>query len=435
MNRSSLAKVAGLLSLATFFNDPTVSTEIQHPVEIGLDRLKNQRSFRFEWRIQRPGVRGEFRGVYHYPDQIGMKGSWNFSEIKEKGEWVASGDEQFEWDPEKKEWQTLPRGEETDPLLQMFRILTGEFDWLREDRFKGRKTPVYGFLSSVPFLDPTMEKRLRGEIGLDPKTSLPNRVEIFEEGVSDSKLGWELLLFDYNEPFAIEIPTSRYQLVLEGNMKGVREVLEARMERGDFRDVEFQVERERMKVGFRTSGNPEKAVENLIAPGSLRIHLAQFPEEPVSNFVGASPLSRGFNPTRIPLPYEYQTKYGEGALLVFEREDVTKPLILQELLLTEKEVENVEVIFDELSRPFLRLLFTRVGVERITRGIQNRVNRPLAVLLDGRCLSSPIQRKPFSGRSFEIPGEFTLDEVEGMVLRLRAGPLSEGLKFISLKKL
>ena len=430
MKRVSLTKVAILFPLATFFNLHRGLAETQNPVEIGLDRLQNQRSFRFEWRFERPGVKGEFRGSFHSPDQIGMRGRWNFGKVREEVEYFASGDEQYEWDPEKKEWVIHPRGEETDPLLQMDRILTGEFEWIREDRIKGEKSLIYGFLPNAPFLDPSNVKRLQGEIWLDPKTFLPLRVEIFEEGDETSGIGWELLFTDYNEPNDLKIPTFRYQLVLEGKMKGVREVLLERMERGGFTDVGFQVDREKMKVGFQTSMNPEKIVEHLIAQGNLQIHLAHFPKEPVSEFVGA-----GLKPAPTPLSPEFQDRYGKGALLVFEGEDVTKPLILQDLLLTEAEVGEERVVFDDLSRPVLQLILTAEGEERLSTGTQKHLNAPLGVVLDGRCISAPILRKPISGRTFEILVETTLEDVEGMALRLQAGPLPEGLRIISLKKL
>ena len=401
------------------------------PPEIGLDRLRNQRSFRFEWRFERPGVEGDFKGSYHYPDNIGMRGSWQFGKHEEKGEWIASGDEQFEWDQEMKEWKVLPRGEETDPLRQMFRILHfPKFEFLREDRYKGKRFLVYSFDPNAPFLDPSMEKELKGEIWTDPKTHLPYRVRISELGVRDSEIHWELLLSKFNKPVKIKTPAFQYRLNLKGPMKGVRKVLLKRMEGESFEDVAFRVERDRMRVGFRTSGNPERLLEHLIAPGNLRIYLAQFPSEPVSKLVEA-----GYKPAPTPLLPDYQEKYGEDALLVFEGEDVTKPLIIQKLLVTEGEVSEARVGFDAMSRPVLQLTLTKKGKKDLSAGTQGHMDRPLGVMLDGMCLSSPILRKLISGRSFEISGEFTLEEVEGMVLRLRAGPIPHPLEVLSLKKL
>ena len=449
--RNSLVRVAFILFAATLFHfalsypNQESKDESENPVEIGLARLKNQRSFRFVWRFQRPGVKGEFKGRFHYRDRIEFKGAWHFGEMKEKGEWIASGDEQFEWNAERKEWVVRPRGEETEPLRQMFRILhSPKFEFLRKDRLKRKSCLVYSFEPNAPFLDPSMETELQGELWLNPKTSLPMRVLVFsalDGRIPKSEIYWELLFSDYNKPITIQIPTSRYRLDLKGGMKGVREVLIKRMEGEEFTEVGVKVERGKMRVGFRYPGSPEKIVEHLIAPGILRIHLSQFPKEPVSTLLrkaGDSEFRIPDSELEVPLSPEFLERYGEGALLVFERGDVTKPLILQELLLTEKEVSEASVAFDELSRPILQLVLTKEGRKKLSRGTRDHLNRPIGVILDGRCLSAPILRKSFLGppnADFMVPGDFTLEEAEGMVLRLRAGPLPHPLKVVALKKL
>lgn len=437
MFKIAMAKVAPLFWVATFLGSPSLSQGSKNPVEIGLERFRNQKSFRFEWEFRRPGVKGEFKGRFEYPDRIGMKGAWHFGKMEEKGEWFARGDEQFEWDREKKEWMVLPRGEETDPLRQMFRILSEsqKSSFLRKGDYKGKSFNLYGFDPNAPFLDPSMEAELKGEIWMDPKTHLPLRVTVSSPS---KEISWDFLLSDYNEAFILEIPSIRYQLILQGPMKEVKDILEMRMKGEGFEDVAFSVEREEMRVGFRTSLLPEKKVEYLIAPGHLRTHLAEFPEEPVSQIVGdfvPRRVESGFKTDPTLLPLEYQEKYGREALLVFERGDVTKPLILQKLLLTEEEVEGALVAFDELSRPMLRLVLTEEGRSRLSSGIRDHLDHPLGIVIDGECISSLIQRRSFTGKVLEVPGEFTLEEVEGMVLRLKAGPLPKGLKVVSLRKL
>jgi hypothetical protein len=430
---SYLLKVAALVVIATFFHSAAGLKETGDPVKIGLDRLKNQRSFQFEWQVQRFGVKGDFKGNFRHPDQIGMKGKWKFGEKEEKGEWFASGDEQFEWDRKNKDWKILPRGEETDPLRQMLRILsTSEFEFLRRGRFKGKKIPVYGFKPNAPFLDPSGEKSLHGEIWLEPKTLLPVRVEVTEGGKrSRNDIGWELVLTHFNKPIKIKIPTFRYQVVLKGVRRGVKKVIEERMEGTDFKKVAVSVEKDIMKLGFRTSRNPEKVMESLITQGRLQIHLAQFPKEPVSDLIGEA----GVDPSGIyPLSGVYQERYGKKARLIFEGDDVARPLILQKLLLTEEDVREARVAFDELSRPVLQLRLTQQGKEKLSLGTRNHIDRPIGIVSDGKCLSSIILRSQISEKSFQVSGDFTLEEVEGIVLRLRAGPLTGGLRIASLKK-
>ena len=250
-----------------------------------------------------------------------------------------------------------------------------------------------------------------------------------ERGRKD--IGWELVLTHFNKSITIKIPTFRYQVVLKGIRRGVKKVIKERMEGTDFKNVAVHVEKDIMKLGFRTSRNPERVVESLITPGRLQIHLAQFPKEPVSVLINEA----GVDPSgTYPLARDYQERYGKIARLIFEEEDVARPLILQELLLTEEDVREARVAFDELSRPVLKLRLTQQGKEKLSLGTRNHIDRPIGIVSDGKCLSSIILRSQISEKSFQVSGDFTLEEIEGIVLRLRAGPLSEGLRIASLKK-
>ena len=75
------------------------------------------------------------------------------------------------------------------------------------------------------------------------------------------------------------------------------------------------------------------------------------------------------------------------------------------------------------SEPIVSFRFDPVGAKRFGEVTLNNVNKPFAIVLDGKVLSAPVIREPILGGSGQISGSFGVAEAQDLSLLLRAGAL------------
>ena len=74
--------------------------------------------------------------------------------------------------------------------------------------------------------------------------------------------------------------------------------------------------------------------------------------------------------------------------------------------------------------------FDSVGAKRFADVTSANVNRPFAIVLDGKVVSAPVIREPILGGSGQISGRFTPQEANDLALLLRAGALPAPLEIL-----
>jgi preprotein translocase subunit SecD len=80
--------------------------------------------------------------------------------------------------------------------------------------------------------------------------------------------------------------------------------------------------------------------------------------------------------------------------------------------------------FDSRSgQPVVNFRFDTVGAKRFGDVTKQNVNKPFAIVLDGKVLSAPVIREPILGGSGQISGGFSVAEANDLSLLLRAGAL------------
>lgn len=74
--------------------------------------------------------------------------------------------------------------------------------------------------------------------------------------------------------------------------------------------------------------------------------------------------------------------------------------------------------------------FDTVGAKRFGNVTKANVNRPFAIVLDGKVISAPVIREPILGGTGQISGNFSVQETQDMSLLLRAGALPAPLSIL-----
>ncbi len=75
------------------------------------------------------------------------------------------------------------------------------------------------------------------------------------------------------------------------------------------------------------------------------------------------------------------------------------------------------------NQPVVNFRFDAVGGRRFGNVTRRNVDRPFAIVLDGKVISAPVIREPILGGSGIISGNFTVQSAKDLALLLRAGAL------------
>ncbi|MCK9544786.1 MAG: protein translocase subunit SecD [Novosphingobium sp.] len=82
------------------------------------------------------------------------------------------------------------------------------------------------------------------------------------------------------------------------------------------------------------------------------------------------------------------------------------------------------------NQPVVSITFDQQGGEKFAKLTSENVNRPFAIILDGKVLSAPNINEPILGGSAQISGNFTVDTANQLAIALRSGALPVDLKVV-----
>ncbi|AZI37140.1 preprotein translocase subunit SecD [Caenibius tardaugens NBRC 16725] len=82
------------------------------------------------------------------------------------------------------------------------------------------------------------------------------------------------------------------------------------------------------------------------------------------------------------------------------------------------------------NQPVVNITFNQQGGSRFAKLTTENVNRPFAIILDGKVLSAPNINEPILGGSAQISGNFTVESATQLAISLRSGALPVDLKVI-----
>ena len=95
------------------------------------------------------------------------------------------------------------------------------------------------------------------------------------------------------------------------------------------------------------------------------------------------------------------------------------------------QLTNAQQGFDpQTNVPVVNIQFNGEGGAKFARLTTENVNRPFAIILDGKVLSAPNINEPILGGSAQISGSFTVETANQLAIALRSGALPVDLKVV-----
>jgi len=102
----------------------------------------------------------------------------------------------------------------------------------------------------------------------------------------------------------------------------------------------------------------------------------------------------------------------------------TMYLIKKRVMVSGEDLVDSQPAFDSQSgQPVVNFRFNTRGAKKFGTATAANVNRPFAIVLDGKVISAPVIREPILGGTGQISGSFTVQEANDLSLLLRAGAL------------
>ncbi len=84
----------------------------------------------------------------------------------------------------------------------------------------------------------------------------------------------------------------------------------------------------------------------------------------------------------------------------------------------------------QTNEPVVSITFDQQGGAKFAKLTSENVNRPFAIILDGKVLSAPNINEPILGGSAQISGSFTVESANQLAIALRSGALPVDLKVV-----
>jgi len=94
------------------------------------------------------------------------------------------------------------------------------------------------------------------------------------------------------------------------------------------------------------------------------------------------------------------------------------------------QLTDAKQSFDQNNTPVVSITFDQQGGAKFAKLTSENVNRPFAIILDGKVLSAPNINEPILGGSAQISGNFTVDTANQLAIALRSGALPVDLKVV-----
>ncbi|MBU0672334.1 MAG: protein translocase subunit SecD [Candidatus Margulisbacteria bacterium] len=138
-------------------------------------------------------------------------------------------------------------------------------------------------------------------------------------------------------------------------------------------------------------------------------------------------------------PIKVKEFYGEEAYLdkvkLFRNGEVVseKPIILKKVVLTGGLLKGAWPGVDEFGNPVVDIEFNSEGAKTFAEVTGRAVGRPIAILLDKKIISAPNVREPIPSGKAQISGDFSIEEVQDFVIKLKAGALPIPVKPIETR--
>lgn len=108
-----------------------------------------------------------------------------------------------------------------------------------------------------------------------------------------------------------------------------------------------------------------------------------------------------------------------------------KYLIRKRVMVSGETLVDSQPSFDQrTNQPIVTFRFDTRGAKKFGDVTSKNVNRPFAIVLDGKVISAPVIREPILGGTGQISGSFSVQGAQDLALLLRAGALPAPLTIL-----
>ena len=121
-----------------------------------------------------------------------------------------------------------------------------------------------------------------------------------------------------------------------------------------------------------------------------------------------------------------------GSEILNMQGDQKQPVLVErQVMVGGDHLTDAQPGFDSRTgEPVVNFRFDSTGARLFGDVTKNNVNRPFAIVLDGKVISAPVIREPITGGQGQISGGFTVAEANNLAILLRAGALPAPLQIL-----
>ncbi len=223
--------------------------------------FRRQKSFSYHYELKTRAVKVNACGdcIYGWAEYV--KGTMDYGDTIINFEYIGINDR--EWTKKDNKWEQSVRGEESNILAQIERVLEFEkFELLNSDA-----EYFYRFNATLPFLSPDRWRDMVAYIKISKEEYLPVFIWV---GLPDSSVYWQVLLGNYNKDIKIESPTTEinsYEIKIDSSIDQ-SEAIKKIKHRLKLLNLKWQIKKEDEKIILRVPGvyNLDD-IKELLAPG------------------------------------------------------------------------------------------------------------------------------------------------------------------------
>lgn len=138
-------------------------------------------------------------------------------------------------------------------------------------------------------------------------------------------------------------------------------------------------------------------------------------------------------------PEKLKEFYGPDARLDFVKEtkdgrvESERPIILKKTVLTGADLKGAWPGLDSYGNPVVDIEFNGQGAQAFADVTSRSVGKPIAIMLDHKIISAPNVREPIPSGKAQISGSFSAEEVQDLVIKLKAGALPIPVKLMETR--
>lgn len=105
--------------------------------------------------------------------------------------------------------------------------------------------------------------------------------------------------------------------------------------------------------------------------------------------------------------------------------------VKRQVMVSGDELTDATQVYDPQNNlPAVSIRFNASGGRKFGKVTSENVNRPFAIILDGKVLSAPNINEPILGGTAQISGSFTVESANQLAIALRSGKLPVALKVV-----